>query len=423
MARFSFEGEINSLTIRQQEFLCDVLEGRGYTDTKVIIETVGKAGDNYVANVKRITVKENDNDVFKIIAKIAPTKEELRAQIQAQVLFRNEGLMYCEVLPALLQLQKEEGVPEEDQLRYAQCYGVLLDEPDEIILLEDLLESNFTMLDRFTSLSNECIKLNLKNLALLHSLSLVFKKQEPNKFDEFKQKLVDCFVTMTEIPEFKFYIQSMENDAIQVLDDNKYKDAIRGTLTKAGELYKKIAKDEIRLKYSVIIQGDGWTNNIMFKLENEVPVEAIMIDYQLSRVSNPVCDVLYMLFNCTDYATRREHYHDWIAYYHLQLEKSLSNFGIKVDFVFSREQLDADLKRYSKLFFANAIMLSSVLIRKSEDAAKAKELMESSDKVDMEKIMESFQIKNLDEESVSKFKSRIEGVINSYRDLGYSYCV
>ncbi|XP_026751585.1 uncharacterized protein LOC113512029 [Galleria mellonella] len=419
MTKFSFEGEINSLSIRQQEFLCDVLHNRGYTNSKVLIETVGKAGDNYIANVKRIIVKGDDGNTFNIIAKIAPSQEIVRAQLQAQVLFRNEGIMYSEVLPALVELQKDEGIPVKDQLRYAECYGVLLEEPDEIILLEDLVESDFNILDRFTSLSNECIKLNLKNLATLHSLSIVLRKQKPDLFEDIRQKLVDCYVNMTEVPEFKLYIEAIENDAIEVLTNEKYISAVRGSLTKSGELYKKLTKDEIRLKYSVVLQGDGWTNNIMFKLKDEIPVEAIMIDYQLSRVSNPVCDVLYMIFNCTDYETRRAHYHDWIDYYHLQLEKSLSNFGIKADFIFSRDQLDADLKRYSKLFFANAIMLSAVLIRKSEDAAKAKEAMENSDKVDIGTVLESFQMKNLDQDSVSKFKSRIEGVIDSFRDLGY----
>ncbi|XP_059046775.1 uncharacterized protein LOC131842250 [Achroia grisella] len=417
MAGITFEGEIDSVSKRQQEFLCSVLQRRGHTDSKVHIETVGKAGDNYVANVKRMTVKGKDGNAFKIIAKIAPTHEIARAQMQPQLLFRNEAAMYNEILPRLVELQVAEGVPVEDRLRYAECYGVLLEEPYEIILLEDLLESDFNILDRFTSLTNECIILNLKNLAILHSLSIVLNQRNPDEFQGFIPKLIDNFKMIATVPEFKLYLSAIENDAIEAVDKINYKNAIRGTLSKLVDLHLKTTKNDDKLKYSVVIQGDGWTNNIMFKLKNEIPVEAIMIDYQMSRVSNPVCDLLYMIFNCTDYATRRDHYLDWIDYYHLELEKSFSYFGIKADFVFSREQLDADLKRYSKLFFASSIMLSSLLIRKSEDAAKVKDAMQSAG--DIETVLESFQMKDLDNDSILRFRSRIEGLVDSYRELGY----
>ncbi|KAM3966021.1 uncharacterized protein ACR2FA_012881 [Aphomia sociella] len=143
-----------------------------------------------------------------------------------------------------------------------------------------------------------------------------------------------------------------------------------------------------------------------------------MIDYQISKVSNPVCDILYMIFNCTDYETRHAHYNDWINYYHLQLEQSLANYEIKAEFIFSREQLDADLKRYSKFFFSAAIMLSSVLSLKSEDAAKVKDAM-GSDHPNIETFAEQLQISNFDPDTISRFRNRIEGLVNSYRELGY----
>ncbi|KAM3965927.1 uncharacterized protein ACR2FA_012777 [Aphomia sociella] len=418
MVQLNFEGEFNSLSTRQQEFIREILQNRGYTHNKVLIETVGVAGDNYIANVKRIIVEEKDGSTFKMIAKVAPTNEMTRAQIQPQLLFSNEVIMYSEVLPKLVELQKIANVPEEGLLRYAECYGSILDAPDEIILLEDLQISCFIILDRFKSLSNECIRLNLKNFAILHSLSMVLKKQKPDLYESFSQKLVDYYNIFDGAPDFLYFLASIESDSIEVLDKSEYKNAVRGSVSKMLELSKKILKDQSCLKYSVVIHGDAWTNNILYKIKEDIPVEAIMIDYQLSKLSNPVCDILYMIFNCTDYVTRREHYHDWIEYYHLQLEKSLANFGIKADFVFSRDQLDADLKRYSKLFFANSIMLATMLIRKPEDAAKLKNTMEVGGN-SVEEAMESVQISNLDKESISSFKSRIEGLVDSYRDLGY----
>lgn len=142
-----------------------------------------------------------------------------------------------------------------------------------------------------------------------------------------------------------------------------------------------------------------------------------MIDYQLSKVSNPTCDVLYMIFSCTDHVTRQSHYHEWIDYYHTELDKSLSNFGTNAETMYPKELLYADLKKFSKVFFATAIMLFSILIRKPEDAAKIKNAMEKEG--DLENVAESLQTTKLDADSVALFKSKVMGLVDSYREFGY----
>ncbi|KAM3965971.1 uncharacterized protein ACR2FA_012828 [Aphomia sociella] len=277
MTGFNFVGEVDSLSTRQQEFIREVIVRRGYTDGKVLINTVGQAGDNYVANVKRIIIEGNDGSALKMIAKIAPTNEMARAQIKVPIVFRNESIMYTKVLPKLTEIQKSEGIPVEDHLRYAECYGTLLEEPHELILLEDLQESNYTMLDRFVSLTNECIKLNLKNFAKLHSLSMVLKKRHPDIFDDISKNLVDSFKAFGESPEFQYYLKSLEKDALTILEGSSYQNAIRGSISKFMDQHKKLMTDQTQLKYSVIIQGDGWTNNIMFKFK----VSNLEIDLKL----------------------------------------------------------------------------------------------------------------------------------------------
>ncbi|MBN4724570.1 hypothetical protein H4F31_24640, partial [Escherichia coli] len=97
----------------------------------------------------------------------------------AELMFRNEHVMYTAVLPKFTELQKDAGIPENEQLRYAKCYGSLSEPPNEVILLEDLKTVDFTMLDRFQPLSNNCVKSVLKNFAKLHSVSMALRYKEP----------------------------------------------------------------------------------------------------------------------------------------------------------------------------------------------------------------------------------------------------
>lgn len=129
-----------------------------------------------------------------------------------------------------------------------------------------------------------------------------------------------------------------------------------------------------------------------------------MIDYQVSKESNPASDILYMTFTCTDHSTRSKHYQEWISYYHEKLEDSLSNYGMKANLVYPREQLDADLKRYSKLYFGTSILLFDSLSRKPEETAKT---------------VENIEVKTLSDDTIKLYRSKLKDLIDSCREFGY----
>lgn len=270
MAGFIFDGEVNSLSPRQLEFVSDVLEKRGFRGNHVAIQTLGQAGDNYIANVKRIIVEENDGKTFRMVAKVAPTNEVARARTGIPILFANESLMYQEVLPKLVGQQIAAGVPDKQLYKYAECFGVLLEAPHELILLEDLQLSKYVMLDRFKPLTDKSVKLTLRNFAILHSLSMVLKKEDTETFETFNKKLIDFFGTLIQVEEFVQYTVGIEKDALDVLDDEEYKAPVRGSISKLNENLPITRMGQDNLKQSVVLQGDGWTNNIMFRLKASI---------------------------------------------------------------------------------------------------------------------------------------------------------
>lgn len=266
MASLQIEGDTGSATERQIQFIRDVLEKRGFTNNKVVFEAAGKAGDNYVADVKRITVIVDGGEDFKMIAKFAPENEMLRKMMNTNILFSNEILMYEEILPKLVSLQRDAEVPEDGWLRFAECYGTLAEEPHEVVLLEDLNVSNFIMLDRFTSLDNDAVRLVLKNFAILHSLSYALKKLEPETYGKFTSNLLDMWELTKDTEEFQGFMTKLEEDALNVVDDN-YKKALPDTVSQFPIIYGKIMKADKHSKHLVILQGDSWTNNILFMLK------------------------------------------------------------------------------------------------------------------------------------------------------------
>uniref|UniRef100_A0A2A4JX92 CHK kinase-like domain-containing protein n=1 Tax=Heliothis virescens TaxID=7102 RepID=A0A2A4JX92_HELVI len=410
MAQYKFEGDFQSLNERQLEFVNEVVEKQGLKAKRVIFNTVGQAGDNFIGNVKRITI-DGESESMKMIVKIATSDEMARFAINHEITFRNEHIMYTEVLPKLVELQKAAGVPEKDQLRYAECYGSLNEVPNEVIILEDLNESHFSMLDKFKSLSNECVRNVLKGLATYHSLSFVLKKQEPEKYEDIKNKLTDGWSVVFSNPMMDIRWTLLESETIAFLDD-KHKHLVENKLINMlkGRAQFLQSEDE---SYSVIQQGDAWTNNIMFKLEDD-SIQSIMIDYQFSTNGNPTLDLLYIIFNCTDHETRSKYYHSWIDHYYLELDKSLSNFGLKASLVYPRNQLDIDMKKYARYMFHHCILFAHLLMR---DPSEAADILESFKTVHLDDL-EILKSENLQSATIGRIKNKIDEVIASYEEFG-----
>uniref|UniRef100_A0A2A4K1F1 CHK kinase-like domain-containing protein n=1 Tax=Heliothis virescens TaxID=7102 RepID=A0A2A4K1F1_HELVI len=415
MAQYNFEGEIQNINERQLEFINSVIEKQGFKNSKVTFNAVGSAGDNYVANVKRIIV-EGENGNLSIIAKIAPASEHIRDNFHSATLFNNECFMYAKVLPKFSQLQKQAGVPEEEQIKFPKCYGSLNEAPNEIILLEDVKAKGYTMLDRFIPLTDYVVKSVLKSLAVWHSLSYVLKQKEPETYNYFKDNLIDFYEILARKEEYNpaaAFISQIDKMAVGVLADYpEYQNIIKDKATDSLERAARLQKVENGSRFAVLHHGDAWTNNIMFQFQGDTLKEAMLIDYQLARNSSPVSDLMYFIFNCTHHNARVEHFYEWLDYYHSELDNALSNYGIKANYAYPRDQLDADIKRYSKVALGNAIVSISMTGLKPEEASKVKEQMDSAD------ISNVSSVNSMDTASLSDYKKKLLGLLESFNRFG-----
>ncbi|KAJ0172757.1 hypothetical protein K1T71_011896 [Dendrolimus kikuchii] len=409
MAKFEYVGIIdNNISARQLQYLDEVLEKLGFINGKVFIELVGEETDNFGAKVKRITVVDAEKKTLKMIAKFSPSQENMRIGVTSQ-LFSNEIQMYTTVLTTFRELETAANIPEPQRLRFAKCYGAYKEAPNEMILLEDLQLAGFLTLDKTKPLSNECVKIVLKDLAKMHSLSYVLKTSNPEKFEEFEHDLFGVWNKM-DIKSLN-YCNYVKSEAFAVLTDEKQKQ-IFTTLTSSdmsvttAEVIEKYKES----KFTVILQGDPWTNNIMFKFKNDNLVEAVMIDYQTPMINIPSGDLMYLIFCCTDYATRNKYFNSWLDYYHTELATALNYHGLKVNSIYPKDQLNMDLKNFAKAGFAKSILIAHVTTMSSDEAIKVKASLEQGNDNSQPAISDS----SCNTENIRNFKEKIVGLIDSY---------
>lgn len=264
---YEFKGELENINQRQKEFISEVLRKQNYTGNDVIIENLGKKGDNYGSQVKRIKVVFDNGKEFSMIAKILPEAMKGQIQLTANDIFHNEALLFNVVLPKFKEIQEKFGLPEEDMFKYPLCYGTMVEVDNEIILLEDLVMSNFTMLDKTKTLNNETVKLVLKDVANFHAMSFVLRNKEPKTLDKLLESLVNPMFDPKNIAQSQIFFQQIARDVIEICHSSKYRNVISDIMQNIITPWKKLISSDKGSKYSVIQHGDLWTNNIMFQVQ------------------------------------------------------------------------------------------------------------------------------------------------------------
>ncbi|TKR67508.1 hypothetical protein L596_023655 [Steinernema carpocapsae] len=81
---------------------------------------------------------------------------------------------------------------------------------------------------------------------------------------------------------------------------------------------------------AVLVHGDLWCNNIMWKNDSEEV--AAFIDFQLTHTGSPAFDIARVLVLCADGDIRREHAHAVLEHYFSTLTELMAKEGKPVGF-------------------------------------------------------------------------------------------
>lgn len=230
------------------------------------VDFISGKGDNYVANLFRLTLldsKEGNDKPFKVIVKtlINTARQELFHELH-----QREVYVYKDVMPkfqgALEKFYKDK------KLILAKCYTSCIDPGKEVIILEDLEELGFQMdQHKFESVDYEHAGLVIRKLAKFHALSFVLEKEDLTSFENIIANCSDIifkenFLNKSNLRNY--FNDSVDTSIKLVIDENN-----RTILT---EKLKSNLIDRMRRflqprKHNVLCHGDFWINNILFKHE------------------------------------------------------------------------------------------------------------------------------------------------------------
>lgn len=188
------------------------------------------------------------------------------------------------------------------------------------------------MIDRFTEeVSADHVRLVLQSLGKFHAISFALKDQQPEKFDELASPLNEIFMRKDDKNLCDYFAKQSEA-VMKVLSGEK--DA--HLLAKVKKLFERtpmeIAADCVDPKLAgqsaIITHGDMWQNNTMFRYNNNnsKPIQTILLDFQISRYSSPIIDIIYFVFCCTTKELRDAHYDEFLKIYHESLSSNIRKY-------------------------------------------------------------------------------------------------
>ncbi|XP_062552919.1 uncharacterized protein LOC134218070 [Armigeres subalbatus] len=228
----------------------------------------------------------------------------------------------------------------------------LLTKEDRLIVMENVKIRGFDILKGNSGLMDyDHLKKVMETLAYFHAGTILLEEREGKTLTEmFPEVLNENAWTGVEGS-----IRTRDVENVIVLWSEFMRVAERDS-TKLGDILTKLP-GTIRSLYdyvkpstkwrNVFSHGDLWSNNIMFRDSSSgVPLECILVDFQLSRYTPPAYDINLMLSLTTTFEFRCKHMNTLLDGYYEIFRHILTSNGIDASTIYSKDYFRASCEHY-----------------------------------------------------------------------------
>ncbi|KAF2889064.1 hypothetical protein ILUMI_17109 [Ignelater luminosus] len=393
------------------ETLASIAEQEGVLDCRLDNPEAG-AGRGYLGNINFVQLhgktKCGKEKQLHFVVKTATTNDTLRRTAVINV-FKREIQMYKFVLPALYNFEKEKGIGN-PLASVPQCYYASSKTVPEILILEDLIQSGYRIWNHTLLMDDSHVRIVVQEYARFHAVSFALQDQNPLKFKELTKNLDNIFDRfMMGTGTFHAFIRKSKL-ALASLDSNtktftKYKQFLCGVEQKYSDLIATCNQ------YYVILHGDSWCNNLLFKYNKNSnsndPVDMRFVDFQFSRLGSPVCDLAYFLYGCIS----KEVLDNMNTYKHLYYDtlcKHIELLGSSPNDVYPLPAFEEHWQTYSKFGLIASGLIVFVLLTEKHEMIDFVDVTEAGHEIG---TAYNYEIAN-----ISEFNNRMKRIIEHFVD-------
>lgn len=241
-----------------------VIEDLHLDDYHFEIDNSSATANGYMSLIFFVEVRHK-NGTLHLAVKASTQDEEQRKFADFSQVFALEIHIYKNVFQAFDEFQKERSIQRPFN-GVAKYFLGCSKEGSEGLVLENLRATGFCLANRQEPLDENQVVLVLREYGRFHAISYAMKDQKPKKFRQLTENMIDCFKIFLERPgsienyQARFGILS---DVLRKQNCKNVAERIDRFISRIPDFMINCAKPDDH--HSVILHGDCWTNNIMFK--------------------------------------------------------------------------------------------------------------------------------------------------------------
>ncbi|EDW95216.1 uncharacterized protein LOC6534832 [Drosophila yakuba] len=388
--------------------------------TPMVSQPMAGVGENAYGQVLRVSWP-TIADAATVVVKMAPRNEARRSHMHVVEYYAREVFMYQEVFPVFRELSQDPNTFTVPPALQAYC----LKAPDEFLIFEDLSESGFLPNSRSIMPTYDIVICSLKALAELHACSFILQRTDSVQFKKLVEFVKKDNLFTPEIEEVTIEFGKVQlRRARNILSesDGDQVAAVQEVLQLCEQQLKSLAlycvDGNAQAPHAVICHGDFWNNNILYRHEpnSDQPVEAKLIDFQMSRYAPPVLDIVHYLFACTEKELRDEHFPAFMEAYYNTLHLKLASCNLSLEDIYPRSVFNRQLQLFGvyglimgafslPFFISNA----NEVIDIDTVSEAIQNLSTSSDEPKYKELIEEYEMLNA--RTLPIFKRRITGIV------------
>nr|XP_027220337.1 uncharacterized protein LOC113812622 [Penaeus vannamei] len=353
------------------------------------VQECTKKGDNYATSVARVHVnfsRRRGNDATCYIVKYNPKRFKPLENF-SYISYQKEQVFYQQLVHLI---QSELQAIGQTPLKVPQCFYISLEENREVIFLEDLRAKGFKMFDRKKGMDVAHTKLVLEELARLHAASYLLKAKIPDLAEKCPILSLDYFNYGDDATQTMQGIFTNQIDIVkEMLNQVGGYDVVENWLVRNKTRGSEIMENHLQRfpLFDVLCHGDCWTNNVLFRYKDDVPVEVMLLDFQLCRQASLATDLSFLLHTSLEGQVRKAELEAFLDIY-FSTFLGVTEAG-KTAMPFSRQELRQEYKNRLEYGLLMSLVVNVLVLCDGEINEDDTEGYSDSVKVVMKEISKS----------------------------------
>jgi hypothetical protein len=340
----------------------------GFKNFRITIENGSDLG--YTGVLKKYRIIENEREL-PLMCKFLPEDEKQNESFKSFLLFKQEVIVYQQLLPEFEKLQFENGFNYRDSngfWLYPMCYYSHYDHENptkSIIIMEDLTATNFRVRNKFVPSDYQHTRKLFGELAKFHALSLVMKERKPKVFERFKQMKCSMYLLMTTESMRHLAPRNIEL-ACKLFNEGEIRDKLMSFRDCLWERVQTTLNGNSSEPFSSVVHGDVWINNVMYNYhgEDDQEIKDIrLVDWQMTFYGSVGSELLYYLFCCVDKPIRDLHQKELLSFYYDEMGTFLEKFSLNIEKTFPLSEFEEQLRKFGIYSFAMATFALPLLCK------------------------------------------------------------